>query len=188
MNFKFPIFVLATILFTACSNNVDLAIDNPTSSIVTCRVDSLYVEVPPKEVVWVEMGKGEHTITLSNDSVVKMDFQKSVYMVNPSLSQYLMYESVYGNSPISSAITSKTVNFLGLEIDGNYAVIEDVVNDVLWDYGPRESLPEMIEIEAGDRPALLKLMDVNDFLERVSQYEDTEEEVESEMSGEEILD
>jgi hypothetical protein len=171
MTIKTFFFAFAAVLMTACSSTVDLAIDNPTSETITCHIDSLYVEVPPKEVVWVEMGKGDHTITLANDSIINMNFTESVYMVNPSLSQYLMYEEIYGNVPYPSSLPMKNVEFLGMEMDGNYDVIENVVNKVLWDYGPRESLPEMLEIEEGDRPAVLKLMDVNDFIDQVSQSE-----------------
>jgi len=179
MKSKNLIFVLVAGLFTACSSTVDLAIDNPTSQTVSCYVDSLYVEVPPSEVVWVEMGRGKHSITLDNDSVISMDFNNRVYMVNPSLSQYLMYEEIYGNAPIGSAIPKQTVNYLGMELDGNYQVIQNVVNAVLWDYGPREPLPEMIEIEQGERPAVIKLMDINDFLSAISSNaEGTEEPVE----------
>jgi hypothetical protein len=172
MTTKLFFFALFAVLMTACSNTVDLAIDNPTSEVISCHVDSLYVEVPPQEVVWVEMNKGDHTITLANDSAINMNFTESVYMVNPSLSQYLMYEEVYGDMPYNSSLPMQNIDFLGFELDGNYAVIENVVNKVLWDYGPREALPEMLDIEAGDRPTVLKLMDIGEFIAQVTQSEE----------------
>lgn len=164
---KIILFFCAVIILASCSNKCDLAIDNPTDQIVTLYVDSLYVEVPAKEVVWVEMGKGNHSIKLQNDSLINYNFTESVYMVNPSLSSYLMYEELYGN-PLSipgvSPIPNQTVTYFGMEIEGNYAVVDQVINKVAWDYGPREPSPEMIEIEQGDRPSIVKLMDPYEFM------------------------
>ena len=65
---------LPTLLLSSCSQTVDLAIDNPTKFDIEIMVDTLRVSVPPKEVVWVEMGPGEHKLTLENDSVIKYNF------------------------------------------------------------------------------------------------------------------
>lgn len=184
---KSILFLFPIALLTACSNSTDLAIDNPTSDVVHCYVDSLYVEVPPKEVVWVEMGKGNHKITLDNDSVVAFNFTAPVYMVNPSMSEYLMYEEIYGTSMISSSIPTSTVSMFGLEFEGNYKVFRDVINTVEWDYGPRESTPEMIEIEQGDRPSVMKLMDQGEVMAQMfSGMDEGSEETDSESVEETI--
>ncbi len=166
--------IFAIALFSSCGPSlVDLAIDNPTESAVTLMVDSLEVEVPAKEVVWVEMGKGSHNITLPSDSIVTFNFTEKMYMVNPTQSSYLMYEEIYGTpSPmmeLGGPISKKKVTYLGMEIEGAYEVVEDVVNRIRWDYGPRESLPEMIEIEQGDRPGVIKLMDPYEFMNLIMQ-------------------
>ncbi len=165
--------LLSVVLISSCGPSlVDLAIDNPTSTAVVLMVDSLEVEVPPKEVVWVEMGKGDHTIKLPTDSLVTFNFTEKMYMVNPTQSQYLKYEEIYGDNPmlaLGGPISKKKVTYLGMELEGNYDVVDQVVNKISWDYGPRENLPEMIEIEAGDRPALIKLMDPYEFIGLISQ-------------------
>lgn len=161
---------LSIVLFSSCSSNVDLAIDNPTKNSVEITIDTLTVMVPPKQVVWVEMGKGEHQIKLENDSIIKYNFTESLYMVNPSLSEYLMYEEYYGTEMYKqfyrSSISKKTVSFLGIEFEGNYNVIKDVINKVTWDYGPRESLPEMVQVESGESfTTLIKLYDPREFVD-----------------------
>ncbi len=175
---KFCLIAVLSVLLIACSNNVDLAIDNPTSEPVEVMVDSLRVEVPARQVVWVEMGKGEHQITLENDSIVKFNFTQDVYMVNPTLTPYLMYEEYYGsalyqNSYISS-IPSKTVNYLGMEIEGNYDIVDQLINPVTWDYGPREELPEMVQVDADENyTTLVKLTDPIELMSQMTQgYED----------------
>jgi len=162
-------------LLTSCgSNMVDLAIDNPTNFPVYLKVDTLEVEVPPKEVVWVEMGKGEHTITLSNDSVIKFNFTTDVYMINPTLSQYLLTETVYGSSIYASmtSLPNKLVDFYGIELEGPYEVYSDVIVAVNWEYGPREALPDMIEMDDGENYAIVKkLVDINDLIEMMGSYD-----------------
>ncbi|NRD20310.1 hypothetical protein HNV08_09650 [Winogradskyella eckloniae] len=161
--------VLLTLLLTSCSDNVDLAIDNPTDFSVEVVVDTLRVVVPPKEVVWVEMGKGEHQLTLENDSIIKFNFTESVYMINPSLSEYLLTDEYYGpemyQDSYAANLTRKEVTFLGIPIEGNYDVISDVINEVTWDYGPREALPEMVEVDSDESyTSLVKAYDAQEFM------------------------
>lgn len=181
------VIILAFSLFS-CSSNVDLAIDNPTDTPVIIKIDTLTVEIPARQVVWVEMGKGEHQITLENDSVVKFNFQDNLYMINPTLSEYLKFEEFYGDTMAQmmykSSIPLQKVNFLGTEFEGNFEVVKKLINPVTWDCGPRESLPEMVEVEEGDSYATLtKLCDVREFLQMV-QSQSTDEVDDSEVSQE----
>jgi len=174
--------IFSILLFTSCSSNVSLAIDNPTKFSVEIVVDTLRVIVPPKEVVWVEMGLGEHQLTLENDSIIKYNFTESVYMVNPSLSEYLVSDEYYGpemfSSNFASTIPSKEVTYLGIPLEGNYDVIKDVINKVTWDYGPRESLPEMVEVDADESyTSLVKVYDPREFIDMMqSAYDSYSEE------------
>ncbi|WP_445455899.1 hypothetical protein [Flavobacterium sp. HNIBRBA15423] len=173
---------LLTLTLGSCSSNVDLAIDNPSSEAIIVKIDTLLVEVPAKEVVWVEMGKGEHQVTLENDSIVKFDFQQEAYMLNPTLSEYIMMEEYYGspafqNSAVST-IPNKKITFLGIELEGNYEVVKNLITPVKWEYGPREVLPEMIEIEEGDNYTLLtKLYDTLEILNMMGQDTSSSDEV-----------
>ena len=118
------LFMILSIAFgiVSCASKVDVAIDNPTENPILVSIDTLTVEIPPKEVVWVEMGKGPRKITLPNDSIVNYDFQQSVYMLNPTFSQYLKYGEVYGTNPMAQfGIGRKdTVNFYGFEFDFSF--------------------------------------------------------------------
>ncbi|GAA5025319.1 hypothetical protein GCM10011506_09820 [Marivirga lumbricoides] len=161
-----------SIALLSCSSQVDLAIDNPTMNPVIVKIDTLAVEIPAREVVWVEMGKGKHTVTTEDNNTVEYDFQKSLYMINPTLSQYLEYQEIYGRpSPFDQQINSnseQTVNFLGMEMTGNYKVYDKLITPVTWDCGPREALPETIEIEEGESSVVLtKLLDPIEFIELV---------------------
>ncbi len=150
----------------SCSNSVDLAIDNPTSVPVTLYVDTLYVQVPPEDVVWVEMGRGNHTIKLANGEETKFDFTEEVYMINPTKREYLSVKEYYGAKP--PVIPEKKVTFMGVEMEGDYSVYKDVILPVTWDYGPREELPETVEADEDETYVFLeKLYSEGEFYAKV---------------------
>jgi hypothetical protein len=168
------ILFLAGLLLFSCNNySVNLAIDNPTDDYVILQIDELTVEIPPREVVWVEMGPGERKFVLENDSIIPFNFKKGVYMINPTFSQYLLAEEIYGYGQPS--MPSREINFYGLEFEGPYEVIKDFVEPIRWEYGPREVLPEMMEID-GSYALVKKLMDfqelLGDILNDTGSYED----------------
>lgn len=173
--------LLSLTLLSCGPSMVDLAIDNPTDESIIVTIDELVVEVPPKEVVWVEMGKGKHKVTLESDSIVEYDFTSSVYMLNPALVSYLKFEQLYGSNTAAmmnapSSIPYDTVNYLGLELTGNYALVEGLINPVTWDYGAREVLPEMIEMDSyASVEGLVKIMDPWEFIEEVQKGQDESE-------------
>ena len=174
-----------SIALFSCSSNVDLAIDNPTEFPVEVTIDTLRVEVPAKQVVWVEMGKGEHKVTLANDSIISFNFTDDLYMLNPTQTKYLVSEQYYGppafQASYNHVLPNKTIEFLGTEIEGNYKTISDVINKVSWDYGPRESLPEMIQVDSDEMyTVLLKVSDPYEIMEQYMNAAPEEEVMETE--------
>lgn len=175
------ILLVTSIFLLSCSSNVDLAIDNPTDQSIIVKVDTLTVEIPAKEVVWVEMGEGEHSITLEDNSVTKYNFTESTYFVNPTKSEYLKSEEFYGNpvyqNNYAHAIPNKKVTFYGIEMEGNFDVVKELINPVTWDYGPRETLPEMLEMDAEDQYEIItKLYDFKELIDTMSSDQGLEEE------------
>ena len=167
-----PLPILFVLFLTACSNyTVDVAIDNPTSEPIVVTIDSLAVEVPARQVVWVEMGEGERKITLPDNETITENFQDAIYMLNPTKSSYLLTEQFYGPSYMEDTyrhlLPNKEINFLGMPMEGNFDKVDAVVNRVTWDYGPRESTPNMIETEE-NYEVILKLYDVQELMDEQS--------------------
>lgn len=170
---KTSCFLFLILLFLAsCSNRtVNLGIDNPTSVMISMYVDSLYVEVPPTEIVWVEMGKGRHTIRLV-DTNFAFDFSQDEYLVNPTRSEYLLSgENLGSPGPDVPKPPSRKVNYTGCPLDGNYEVLGNIIIPVKWEYGPRQDISA--EQYTDDDPRIVyKLYDINDFENKLlSQYE-----------------
>ncbi|WP_179006649.1 hypothetical protein [Winogradskyella forsetii] len=162
--------ILTIVFLTSCSDEVHLAIDNPTEFSIVVVIDTLKYTVPPKDVVRLEIPKGEHQITLENDSIIKHNFIHKAYMINPSFSEYLLSYEYYGpkrfQDTYTSKLTNKEVRFIGITLEGNYDIFSDVINKVTWDYGPREPLPKKVEIDEGKSyTSILKVYDSNEFME-----------------------
>ena len=166
------LFAASFALYSCGSGSVDLAIDNPTDQSIIVKVDTLTVEVPAKEVVWVEMGKGEHEITLEDDTKTKFDFTEAAYLLNPTKNEYLKTEEFYGSTihqnSFAHQLPKKSIEYYGMPLDGNFDVVRNLINPISWDYGPREVLPEMLEME-GEYEVVIKLHDFNEFSEIINQ-------------------
>ena len=153
-------------------NTIDLAIDNPLDRPITVSVDELHVEVPAKEVVWVEMGEGEHTVTLENGSTHPYTYDKGAYFFNPTESEYLVTESFFGDESanLSYSLTNpgNKVEYMGMELEGNYDVVKDIISKVTWGVGARESMPNSVEADADENYVVVKkLMDPNEFTQQM---------------------
>lgn len=167
---KIIVFVFAMFLLYSCGNNVEMAIDNPTEFPILVKIDSLEVEVPAKEAIWVEMGKGEHTVKLENDSTFTHNFTEKYYMMNPTKAQYLEYKVYYGNGYIPESLVKNKVVYYGLELEGDYIVHEDIVMPISWDYGPREILPEVVELDEYETYThVTKILDKGEFIDLMTQ-------------------
>ena len=91
------LFLFVAVGLASCGPDlVAVAVDNPTNDYIEVSIDSLNVEIPPRDVAWVEMGHGVHVITVPGEEPVEFDFVQDMYMMNPSHSEYIMYEEIYG--------------------------------------------------------------------------------------------
>lgn len=181
---KIIVLVIALFFLYSCGSKVEMAIDNPSDFPILVKIDSLEVEVPAQEAIWVEMGVGEHTVTLENDSTVTFNFTNNYYMLNPTKSEYLEYKVYYGNGYIPESLNKSTVVYYGLELEGDYKVHKDLILPISWDYGPREILPESVELDEYESyTSLSKILDRGEFLkmmmENMQEETSTEENTES---------
>ncbi len=162
---KIIVFAFALFFLYSCGSKVEMAIDNPTDFPILVKIDSLEVEVPAQDAISVEMGKGEHTVLLENDSIINFNFTNSYYMLNPTLSEYLEYNVYYGDGYVPESLNKNKVVYYGLELEGNYKVHKDLILPISWDYGPREIMPESVELDEYESyTSLSKILDRNEFL------------------------
>ncbi len=149
-------------------STIDLAIDNPLDRAITVSVDELHVEVPAKEVVWVEMGEGEHTVTLEDGTTHPYTYDSGAFFLNPTKSEYLVTETFFGDESASKMYSmtnpGKKVEYMGMELEGNYDIVKDLISKVTWGVGAREEVPNSVEADADQNYVVVKkLMDPNEF-------------------------
>lgn len=158
-------------------SKIDLAVDNPSDNPITVTIDELAVEVPPSEVVWVEMGKGNHTVTLEDGSAHDFDYQSGAYFLNPTKSSYLITEHFFGTTAAQKSyeltqtlMSAKkdSIEYMGITLPSTYGKVDDLITKVTWDVGARETVPESVQVEeSADHVILKKLMDPNEFWQAV---------------------
>ena len=145
--------LLIAILFTGCSDNIQLDFDNPHSKERSVTLDGEVITLPPQSTVSLEVPRGEHSIKLANDSVISYSFDEDMYLINPTMTDYVIekiYFSVSGN-PVLQATFNKanrrTITFLGYEVQGNYEVFNDLIMARDWNYKQRQAVPEVISVQ-----------------------------------------
>ncbi len=183
LEMKFLFFsILFPLLVLSCSNNVEIAIDNPTDTPIIVKIDTMTIEVPGEDVVRIELDKGPHTISFNDEDAVAFDFTQGAYMLNPTMSEYLVVKEFYGKESdyelfesVSGQSQSK-IDFMGMELEGDYSVVKDLVNLVTWEVGPREPLPETVKVDSGQKYATVtKLMSSTEFLQHMIEATKDEE-------------
>ena len=174
--------VLIAAFFMSCSSNVDIVVDNPSDAVVIVVIDSLILEVPEQEVVRIKLDKGIHTISLEGKDDIIFDFTEKAYLLNPTMSEYLLIKEFYGSESSyqeyenESMDSLRKVTFLGMELEGDYKVIKDLINPVTWEIGPREPLPEVVEVESTrSYTTVTKLMSTQEFLSQVIEAKEEQE-------------
>ncbi|MDN3492104.1 hypothetical protein [Winogradskyella bathintestinalis] len=167
--------ILPFLFFSSCGdgNTINLVIDNPTNMIIEMSMDSLNVDVPSMHTVNLNISKGEHRLVLANDSVIRFNFTEPTYFINPSLSNYLITEEYYGPEEYlenrNTKIPKQEVSFSGITLNGNYKIISNVINNVNWDYGPRELLPKALEINDDIAyTSAIKVFDAKEFINYIN--------------------
>jgi len=164
----------AILLCWSCSDNIQLDIDNPSNNESSIVVDDQVFALPAKTTISMEVARGEHSIGLENDSTFQYAFDKDRYLINPTVTDYLIekiYFSVSGNPTLEATfnrINRKTVIFAGYEIEGNYEVINDLIMEKNWHYKQRQPVPETITIENkkfSSAKTIRKLYSEDEFLQ-----------------------
>lgn len=160
----------------SCSNSIELAIDNPLNKERSIILDDQVIVLPPQETTTIEVARGDHSIKLENDSIISYQFDKDKYLINPTLTDYVI-EKIYfsqSGSPTLEAIFNetnrKTIVFLGYEIQGNYEVFNDLIMAEDWDFEQRESVPDVISVEDkkfSSSQTIRKLYAADEFLQHM---------------------
>ena len=141
------------VLCLACSTSVQLDIDNPLNEETSVSIDGETIVLPPKTTTTLEVESGEHSIQLESDSIINYTFDKDLYLINPTMTDYLIEKSYFSKSgnPTLQAMfdkaNRKTVTFLSYQFEGNYEVYNELIMPRDWHYKQRQAVPNTITVE-----------------------------------------
>lgn len=144
---------ISMVLSIACSTSVQLDIDNPLNNETRVSIDGEAIVLPPNTTTTLEVESGKHSIRLDNDSIIIYTFDKGQYLINPTLTDYLIekiYFSKSGNPTLQAMFDKanrKTVTFLGYQFEGNYEVHNELIMPRDWHYKQRQAVPNTITVE-----------------------------------------
>lgn len=76
----------------------DYLVDNPLSQDISINIDGKDYKIPAKTTETIGLSQGKHTLTYNGSSVnfvTKINSNKSVTLMNPTLSNYMMHAYIY---------------------------------------------------------------------------------------------
>lgn len=167
---KIKYFLLLVCSFTlvGCfeSNSIEHWIDNPTVNEIKIAIDGKELAIPANSGVNYKFESGKHSLSYNNDTVnFNIDPEKSFAIINPTLSNYVIYKIEYKKDSLLGAISDTIKSGSGKKDDINYttqAIIDGELqeieapfmpvnslfinkNEYKWDYFLDESIPDSIK-------------------------------------------
>lgn len=163
--YQFLLLIGLFLTFIGCgksSSNVKHYIDNPTNNEITIEINNEKILIPAKSGIFYEFSYGKNTLNYNENSInfiVKPSSLKPNVIVNPTLSNYIFYKSVYVNKNDARA-TEEFLEWLNKQTTAETELILDGVlttltvpfvttnelfiekNKYNWDYYLDEEIPE----------------------------------------------
>lgn len=172
-NILYAVFFIAT--FASCSSSVDVGVYNTSDMPMSVKIDTLLVEVLPQELVWLEMGEGEHSLEMPDGKKQTIMFTANENLLNIAGGRFLLSrESYSAESDIATqSAVKETLLYGGQELEapkGDYKILDGLIIPVTWQYWPSQKTPEFLEIEDGDPTYVYKLRDSTEFVSEMNQY------------------
>lgn len=165
---KYILLLICSLTLVGCfgSNSVEHWIDNPTADEIKIAIDDNEIIIPAKSGVNYKFESGKHSLSYNNDSVnFTIDASKTSAIINPTLSNYVIYKIVFTKDSLIGAIgnsinsatgkkddinykTTVIINGESQEIEAPFTVINNLFinkDEYKWDYSLNEHIPDSIK-------------------------------------------
>lgn len=161
----------------SCSNTYRLQpkweyqVDNPLSTDITIKVDNSKYKIPAKSTLPIKLSQGKHTLTYNGSSVnfvTKVNSNKNVTIMNPTLSNYMIYSIIYVKKEAKNNSVSEYAplynNEYQLDKGGVVELPVKVLNSLFidranyhWTYGLDEEMKAKVDPSASPKERALIL-------------------------------
>ena len=155
------IFLFILIVSSGCQEKVTVALDNSREIGVEVGVDGESVYIPQHQMVWVELGVGNHELVVSDSAgnqLLTREFDVSgegLVATNPS--GYVLVKKAFSGADLAKAEDSEQLEEKELEIGGQkytgpytYFSEDNIFIKKTWDYYPIENFPVRMVVENMD--------------------------------------
>lgn len=156
---------IVAIFFSACTKSSKIIlIDNPTDKSINFTIGKEDpIEIKANETKELIVLSGTNKIKIGNvEHKFVIDSRKD-YMLNPSLSNYILVQTMYTtdnpkdkalidtylklkqNNPELEKIPHNTIEIKGLEVSGNIKKTNDLLIEKIWEFGVNQTLPKQMK-------------------------------------------
>lgn len=157
MNIKPLFFMLYIALLSACTQNAQLIIDNPTNKNIVVTLNEKQYDVKAQSNTIIEIKKGKTTMQVSNNnennSLTQTININDDGLLNPTQSTYVVFTDLYCleneyEQYAKHLNTKKVVVVNNKEYEEvDFQVFEDVFIPKNWDYDLNTPFPKELEIK-----------------------------------------
>lgn len=143
---KYFLLLVCSLTLVGCfeSNSIEHWIDNPTVNEIKIAIDGKELVIPAKSGVNYKFESGKHSMSYNNDTVnFNIDPEKSFAIINPTLSNYVIYKIEYKKDSLLGAISDTIKSGSGKKDDINYvtqAIIDGELQEIEAPFMPVNSL------------------------------------------------
>lgn len=165
----------------SCSDSLktgwDYQVDNPLNTDITFKVDNDEYTIPAKSMQTIKISQGKHTLTYNGSSVnfvTKVNSNKYVTILNPTLSNYMLHAIFYVRKDASNQNMDDLYEKYSHEYQSGDVVVKlpvKVINTLIiekqhheWAYGLDEEVKEEIGARQGTQKVYTKLYREQDYI------------------------
>lgn len=180
--------VALLVLNTSCGDALkptwDYQVDNPLDKEIMIKIDDKEYAIPAQTTKEIKITQGKHTLTYNGSSVnfvTKVNSQKSVTIMNPTLSNYMMHAYFYisekaRNNDVTALYEKHSHEYESAE--GTVSIPVIVINSLFmektqynWTFGLEQVAKEEIRstVPGGKKRAVYKLYREADYRKELAE-------------------
>ncbi|OCG00818.1 hypothetical protein [Gilliamella sp. wkB112] len=188
---KYFLLLICSFALVGCfeSKSIEYWIDNPTATEIKIAIDGKKLAIPAKSGANYKFESGKHNLSYNNDTVnFNIEPIKSFAIINPTLSNYVIYKIEYKKDSLLGAISDTIKSGSGKKDDINYttqAIIDGELQEIeapfmpvnslfinkdeyKWDYFLDEPIPDSVKLKKFKSKAVkTKIFSEDDFFKHM---------------------
>lgn len=164
--------IFSVIFISACSNSKpvwEYLADNPLEADIIIKIDDKEYTIPAKSSLPIGITQGKHTLTYKGNSVnfvTKVNSNKSVTIMNPTLSNYMLHANFYVMENVQDKSVDNIYDENSVEYQANSGIVKlpvQVLNTLFlekahtpWMFGLDENAKDQISVSYAHKQNVIR--------------------------------